>query len=387
MDGYRLKEKLKDFVVFCCPAVGGQSIDEIATILVFFPNFKSPKIIIRFLFIYFCYVAYMIDGFGLTFIDTLLLPVPRDSLGPLNYAVHLMYGSVFADLMYNRSYLVYQHLKYGRANIKWFNLIKDVDKKGYPTLFAITHYFYVELYVSCTILYNATSVIKLCFERALLIDIIANCFWMISNTLIMRFVVVDIPTLNVMAVTCYLKVREKYKVLNRIVQEADEEIDRRIIFKIIAQYYIVLETIKNANKLVKFLMFGVNLLLVPFISSLVIITLSNTETWVQTAMQLMLFAPASVYSIRGIILTSVLAKVDNESKTLYKAISSRIARGHIKSLSSKYLLKRIQEDLSCYRNHLLMREYAGSVTQMDVFEFVTGVMQFTMLFIEFTRSM
>ena len=128
----------------------GKSIDEIASILVFFPNFKRPKIILRFLFIYSYYFVAITDGFLLKFIDTQLLPMPRVSLGPLTYAIHLMYGSVFADLMYNRSCLVYQHLRYGKDNLKWYKLVKDASKEEYPLLFKISHFLFAELYATCT---------------------------------------------------------------------------------------------------------------------------------------------------------------------------------------------------------------------------------------------
>ena len=380
-----LKRRLQKVTVFFYPALGGTSLGQVASILVFFPNFKRPKHIFRFLFMYFGYFAYIIDGFFMAFIDTQLLPVPRDSLGPLKYAIHLMYGSVFVDVAFNHTYILFQYFKYGKDNIKWYNLVKDASKEEYPRLFKISHFLFAELYATSILLYIATQLIKLFYERALLIDIIFNCMWMVSNVFIIRFVVIHIPLLYVIATTCYLKVKEKYKVLNRIVQEADESADCQMSSKIIKQYHVVLETINDANKLVKFLMFGVNILIVPFISSLIIITISQTETHVQTAVKWLLFFPASVYSIRGVILTSVLATIDLESKTLYRENLSQIARGNIKHPQTKLVMLTIMEDLSSSKSHLLMKEYGGSVTQMDVFEFIIGVMQFTMLFIEFIK--
>ena len=381
-----LKRRLQKVTVFFYPALGGTSLGQVASILVFFPNFKRPKHIFRFLFMYFGYFAYIIDGFFMAFIDTYFLPLPRDSLGPLKHATHWLYGSVLFDMMLSRSYVLFQHLKYGKENIMWYTLIKDANKEEYPKLFFNAHFIFAEMYGSCAFLYVATQFIKLFFERALLIDIIINCFWMVANNLIMRFTVIDILLLYIMATTCYFKVMERYDILNQIVDEADERTDRQVIYKIMGQYLDLMKTIADANHLVKFLMFGVNLLIVPFISSLIVIALSNTETWVQLTMKCMLFPSAGVYSIRGVILTSVLAKVDVQSKKLYNKIASTLAREHVRSLPAKILLKRILEDLSCYRNHLLMREYGGNVTQMDVFEFVIGVMQFTMLLLDFTRG-
>ena len=141
--------------------------------------------------------------------------------------------------------------------------------------------------------------------------------------------------------------------------------DRQVIFKIIAQYHVVLDTISASNKLVRFLMLEVDLLIVPFISSLIIITLSPSETSIQAAMKWLLFA--AIPPLRGVLLTSVLTRIDVERRTLH--IFSRLARGNIKYLYTKLRLLRMMEDLS--RSHMVMKEYGGSVTQMDVFEFAS----------------
>ena len=157
------------------------------------------------------------------------------------------------------------------------------------------------------------------------------------------------------------------------------------IFKILFTYAALMKQVKHVNQLIKFLMMGINLSLVPYVSSLFVIATAESESWAQIVMKFAAITPASVYSIRGLVLTAFLANIDFQTKVLHRSIASSIARGKVKHLYSKLLLRQIMEDLVCIRSHLMMREYTGKVTQMDVYENIIKVAQFTMLFTEFSR--
>ena len=158
------------------------------------------------------------------------------------------------------------------------------------------------------------------------------------------------------------------------------------ISKLLPEYQELVQMVATVNKLVKFLMAQINLTLIPLIGSLVVFVIAPTENWIQLTVKYAISASSGVYSIRGTVLTLFLSQLDFQSKVLYNRISASIARGNVKNMHSKIWLRKMMEDLSCGRNHLLMREYTGGVTQMDVFEFVIGVVQFTMLFIDFGRE-
>ena len=202
----------------------------------------------------------------------------------------------------------------------------------------------------------------------------------------MRFTVLDTPLLYMMAYICYFRVKKKFQDFTSTVKEANEQVYLSSLSQILPKYASLLETVSDVNNLNKRLMMQNNLLIVPSFSVLIVIIISETENWVQLAMKVGIFIPASVYSVRGIVVTSFLANIDFQSKILYKTIFSKIARGQIRNFTTKFRMQQIIEDLSSAKSQLLMREYTGAVTQSDVLENVLRVCQFTMLMMVFSRK-
>ena len=375
---------LKGLGKLAFPASAGHSIEEIASILVLFPNKDNPKHMARLLFLCFCYLCYIADGLFMSFIDTRLLPLPRGAFGSFQYVIHSLYGIVFIDIGSTRLFLFFLNSKFGKNNVKWYSLVKDLNKNDHPKIFLIAHCLFVELYTTATLLYVANPIIKL-FERSLLVDLVVSCIWSINSIFFMRFTVNDVPLVYMIAYCCYFRVKEKMRHLTHSIQVAIET-DQTVIFRIFSEYKDLLETVCSVNQLVKVLMLQNSLFIIPYISSLIVITIAHPDNWVQLAIKIAIFVPASVYAIRGIVLTAVLARIDMQSKILYRTISSSIARGRIRHLNSRIRLQRIMDDLSCFRNHLLLREYTGQVTQMDVYDNIIRVIQFTILMLEFGKT-
>ena len=99
----------------------------------------------------------------------------------------------------------------------------------------------------------------------------------------------------------------------------------------------------------------------------------------------MLLPHASSRAFGGVVMAIVLAHIDHTSKTLYKLLASRIARGQITGFVSIQQLMLILDDLSCRKNHLVMREFSGSPsTQIDVMMNVLSIAQFVMLSMDFS---
>lgn len=382
-----LKDKSHRVAKILFPAVYASSIDKMASIIVLFPNKSNMKHVTRLLFMFTCYMFYLIDGLLFPLVDTQLLPLPREAYGRLKHVAHVLYGCAFAELISTRIYLCIQHWKLGKENINWYALTRDINSHDRPKLFAIFRLVFFELYISAPILYFGNQVVKLFFERSLAIDVLVNVTWIMTTILLTRFTLMDMPLLYMIASSCYLQVQSKLQQLNSSVQQIDEHLDQSVVSPIVTQYKNLMKMVFDVNTLVKLLMFQNNLLVVPFISSLIVIAIAQTDNLVQVALKVSIFAPASVYTVRGIILTAILARVDFQSKILYRKIMSSIARGNIRRLQSKIRLQQIMDDLSSSRNHLLMREYTGKVTQMDVYENAVKVVQFTMLLLDFSRML
>lgn len=365
------------------PAAFGESIGEIASILVLFPD-KSKRHFIRLSFMTIFVFVYMVDGLLFPFIDTHFLPMPRESLGPLQYSVHFLYGMAMLEIVLTRAYVFLVHFKGYKDKLHWFRLSKGINKQEFPQLFLATKAFFIILYSSVTILFIAQELAKLYLERCLLIDVLVNCFWIVTNVFFIRFAVNDMPFLYVIAGSCYFRVRKDCSSLNRTLKSV--KVKPYFISDVLRQYKLLLRTICDANQLIKLLMLQNDLFIVPYFSLVMVLSIVDTQNWIQLFLKYGIIFPAWVYSIRGIIVTSFLANIDVYSKKLHKEIASAVCRGHIRSVGAKVKLHRIMEDLSCDRNHLVLKEYSGSVTQMDVYENVFRIGEFTMLLIEFSRK-
>ena len=142
--------------------------------------------------------------------------------------------------------------------------------------------------------------------------------------------------------------------------------------------------VKQANHLMKFISLVNSLIVIPFVATGIMISITYPENDVQLLLKYTYVVPIILYSFRGVVMTIVLAQIDRRSKILYKLLASRIARGQITGFVSVKQLMLIMEDLTCQKNHMVMREYSGSPsTQMDVMMNVLSICQFVMLLMDF----
>lgn len=213
--------------------------------------------------------------------------------------------------------------------------------------------------MSATTLHIYNHFVKLAYERSLTIDVAFNSAWVVANVFFVRFIVLDTPLLYMMSSASYVLVMKKFREFNSAIKKVDEDIEKLMNSQILSDYK-KLQQFMDANQLVKLLSVQNNLLIVPFLSSLIVINLTKTENFPQLIMKFGISGPASVYSVRGVVLTAILARFDPQSKVLGQSISSRIARGKIKYVHSKIKLKQIIEDLASDKNNFLMRIHQQS---------------------------
>lgn len=176
-----------------------------------------------------CYICYILDGFFMPFIDTHFLPMPRQANCPLKHAAHLIYGSAIAEIFSTRLYFAILHMKVGKDNLKWFRLVKDINKDEQGTLFPMSKLLFIGLYLSGTFGFVGTQMAKLFFERPLPINVAFNCVWTVNNILFIRFTVIDMPFLYMVTGSCYLRVRKGFHNLNSSVEKANEYINGQVV--------------------------------------------------------------------------------------------------------------------------------------------------------------
>ena len=209
----------------------------------------------------------------------------------------------------NRVYCWYLHWKIGKDNIRWFAIVKDVNEMEHSTLFMMARFVFVELYMTAALMFFSMHVLKLAFERSLPLDIIFNSTVFVMDLGIIRLASSDVPLFYMMATCCYMRARKQFSEFNSSFASIDGEIHRTVFSRILSEYKSLLATISDVNSMVKFLMIEINLFIVPFFGSVIVIAVARTDNWVQQLMKVIILIPASLYAVRGIILTSILAQL------------------------------------------------------------------------------
>lgn len=374
---HHLKDLINKLLWLMCPIALGESFDDYSSSILLFPS-SNPKHITVWIFIYSFYAVHIVDGFFYPFIDTHFLPLPRESLGPLLSQIHLMAGSICCEFVFVRSYFLYFKLRYGQVQNSWVDLVAKITKKNRPALFEFLRIFFPLMYVVIVTVYVANQMIKLVFERSTICDYLFNVTWMLGETFLLRFTLLELPLLYIMAFSVFLYLKDTLD------QVLDNFKQHQLNVHTIREYNQVIKIILDVNPLMKLISFLNGLLIIPFISLVIVFIITDTKNRLQLIVKYVYFFPCCVYSARGVMMTAVLAKIDTNSRILYKLISSRIARGQFNGPVSHRQLMFIIEDLACSRNHITLREYSGSAcTQMDIMMYVFAIAQFVMLLMQF----
>lgn len=134
--------KLRSVAKYIFAPAFGESIGEIASLVVLFPDKKNIRHVARLSFMFFCYVCYIINGLFMPFIDTHLLPLPRESLGPLKYVAHILWAALFTEMLLTRILILFLQARVGKNKLRWFILTKDISSRDQPKLFSVSQFFF-----------------------------------------------------------------------------------------------------------------------------------------------------------------------------------------------------------------------------------------------------
>lgn len=361
-----------------CPLATGQSFEEFIKVAELFPTRKASSIF-KLLCIYIFYFLFIADGLLYPFIDTHFLLLPRASLGPFLNAIHIMCGAAICEIVVLRSYCIYTKIRHGINSIGWFNILTKITSDEHRKLFLFLRFLFFQMGFSVTIIYLSNHLTKLVFERSTPIDYFVNAVWIVSEMLLIRFTIIEIPLMYVMSYSCYVYVNQK---LDKLIGELKRPQINTIL--VIVRYKNLVKLIMDANPLVKLISSTNGVTVIPYISLAIMVAITDTENQVQLIIKYAYLVPASIYSIRGVVITAIIAKIDSKSRILHKLITSQIARGHVKGFIPCSKLITIMEDLACSKNHICMREFSGSPSnQIDILQNVVSIAQFVMLLREF----
>ena len=291
--------------------------------------------------------------------------------------VHIVWAVGFFEMLMLRTHCLYKTVRYGRSSLAWYNVATKIKKSDHPIYFQFLRIFFIGDFAACCLALCCVHIMKLT-ESSTPLDYLVNITWIIIQILLLRFTVVDFPYFYIISFNCYIYVKEKMDNLLRDFSEPFLDID------LVPKYRRMVKLVKDVNPLMQLISFTNGLTVIPFFSLIFMLAITYPENHLQLFIKYAHVIPGVIIAFRGVVMTIVLARIDYESKCLYKLIASRIARGNIIGFVTRKQLMFIMDDLSCRRNHLIMREFSGSPsTQMDVMTNVLSIFQFCMLLMEF----
>ena len=371
------KELSKIVLKLICPPIFGDSIERFTSDLFILPNFnwKSSLVIFVINLYYFIFVT---EGFLYKFINTRFLFLPTRALGPFESAIHGLWGITIFELIILRAHCLYKMVRHGRSSLAWYDISTKIKISDHPTYFIIFRLLFFGIFGGCLVAILFNHALKIT-EQPTYLDYVVNMAWIIIQILLLRFAMVEFPYFYIVGFSCYIHVKDKMDNLLRNFNEPILDID------LVSQYLKLIKLIKIVNPLMRLILFTNGLTVIPHFSIIFMIFVTHPENTLQFFCKYVHVLPGIFYSVRGMILTIVLAKIDYRSRCLYKQIASRIARGNVTGYITHKQLLVMMDDLSSNKNHLVMREYSGSPsTQMDVMMNVFAIAQFSMLLMDFS---
>lgn len=361
-----------------CPISFDGSLEDFTHTTLLFPDFTLKNVIIL-ICVYTFYLAFIFDGFFYFLVDTHFLLLPRSSLGHFMGPIHIVCGVGACEILVLRSYCLYARIKYGKHSITWFNVISSVEKKGHPKLFIVAKLFFLQMWSGLVLIYLGNHLAKLILERSTPIDYIVNAAWFVSEVALTRHMILELPVNLLMSYACYAQVNVNLDRLLVIFGESHLALDALI------EYIRLVKSILHVHPLMKVVSLTSRITVIPYVSLIIIIAITPTENNGQLIIKCIYLLSGVLWSNRGIVMTSIVSKIESKSRVLHKCIASRIARGQVVGSISHSQLILIMEDLSSAKNHICMREYSGSRSdQMDILINVVVTGQIVMLLREFS---
>ena len=369
----KMKKSIHQTATSLFPLLRAKSLTDLATITKLF-EYNTVSFYLRQMFYFMTYSVF--------FVRALQLPVPED----LQFLRASVYGSV-GHRMAVISFFVYCHFLAARVwlytvfrkhqsieTIGFMQLLKQLKEKSQVEMLSAVKLISTNIITSRYALILVLILIELYFSistmHLLFILCLSVAFFPTSRSL-----AADEIVLYVFAVAGCNAVLEQMEQLRKTAQHYPH-----VTFILLNEYFKTVRSIKKLNPLGKFLVLLIELIVVPFGSMIFILLASPTNDHSAFILKVFTLVTTFAFGLFGYLLIAKLAQVNQVSKKLYTECNSLIARRQNLPVSNVLVLRNIIEDASCSRSHLVLREFAGTITQMDAYESIISTVSLLTLF-------
>ena len=372
----KMRKAVERTAVFLFPLIQAQSLTDLATITKLF-EYNTVGFYLRQMFYFMAY-----SGF---FVRALQLPVPEDLrilrasvYGPVGHRMAVIAYFIYCHFLVGRVWLYTVFRKHQSAEaIGFMQLLKQLKKES-----QVKFLFAVKLISSNVVISRYAFVLVLISIELNFSISRRNLFFIlclfVALFLTSRSLAADEIVLYVFAVAGCNAVLEQMEQLQKTVQRYPH-----FTFILVNEYFKTVRCISKFNPLGKFLVLLSKLIVVPFGSMIFIVLASPTDDLSAFIFKLFTLVASFAFGLFGYLLIAKLAQVNQVSKKFYVECNSLIARRQDLHVSNVLALRKIIEDASCSRSHLVLREFAGTITQMDAFESIISTLSLLTLFFSF----
>ena len=306
------------------------------------------------------------------------------AFGPFGYLSALGVSISSVELIILRIWLYLLTQKYqSMEGVKFIQLIKQLDKDTHDKMLYWTKVVSV---LSLCASFNAAS-----FWVGIQISNVDDLRQKIVGILLLainyycaRIVLSDVLILYIYSMAGLHVVLCHMNALSQVVSQYNQF--SYPMFAILLKYKCLIESIEQLNSLSRPLVLASEILVIPVASTVFLISATPSHDLATSIMKASGIILGVIYVLHGYFLIAILSQVETNSKNLHSQICSAIVNNTHGHWEQVVRLTQILEDISSHRSHLVVREFEGKVTQMDVFDSIISTVN-TMVLLVFFKSL
>ena len=379
-----IKESAKNFAKWLFmslfPLTRAKSLVDLASCNQLFDDYRTFRSWMQRLCTLVFHAMYLLRAVKASFLyDLQVLRSPAH--GPLGYLLAVCTGLGCIELIILRVWLYFLSRKYqSMEKVKFIQLVKQLNKDTHDKMLFWTKFVSVQSTCSS---FNFVSFIMgiQIFNAVDMKERIAGILLLAVNYCSVRILLSDVLILYIYSVAGFNVVLCHMNALSQAVSQYNQF--SRPMFAILRQYKCLTESIEQLNSLSRPLVLASEILVIPLASTVFLISATPSHDLAASIMKASGILMGIIYSLHGYFLIAILSRVETNSKKLHSQICSTIftnTHGHWEQVVK---LTHILEDIPSDRSHLVVREFGGKVTQMDVFDSAISTLNTSILLISF----
>lgn len=329
-----------------------------------FDDYKSVSSLLKHLVTSGTHLMTILGGFQLKIL-TEMHPLAYKSLGDIGERVITFGAIVVLEILTHRFWLYRMTRRFHVASqVPFVKLLSQVEEDVARKYVKYTKVMCLELNMTALIFNLIMAGSEIRYAQSIW-GVVRNIYFFFGFFFVVRMGITDTIILYSLATAGYEAVVSRIKALKQRIVEYNEYPD--MTFDIREGTLEWISSVKKLNSITKILMSSNDALVVPLGSGAIFLIMTPEQELINRVAKYIVLLAIIAYSIRGYILVAMLSRVDTMSKDVYSMITSTIVRAKHNSIADILRLRYILEDMACVRSQVVVREFTGRVTQMDVF--------------------